>query len=121
MRHVHAALFLGQRNPRGIPAVRELPRGIADRQPGIVDELGTGDSLRLVLVIARLPHAGEVGLRETRPARHDERTRRNGAASDMSLVMIGSRVFVHSFVRNLLQQRPRFRELLVADDVAAPG
>ena len=55
---------LGQRQDRRIPVRRLLPRGVVDRQPGVVAEFRAGRAVRLVFVHARRPIAGDVHLGE---------------------------------------------------------
>ena len=52
--------MLGEREDRGIPAVRVQARRVVDRQPEIVADLRTGDPFGLILVKARRPLTGEV-------------------------------------------------------------
>src|SRR5437870_8816964 len=62
-RHVDSALMLFERQPRRIPTEGPLPRRVVDGESEIVDELGAGNALGEILVIARRPTAGEIGLR----------------------------------------------------------
>src|SRR5215471_16960499 len=62
-RDVHAALLLGQRQPRGIPAFGVSPRSIGERQSGVVAEFRPRNALAEVFLVARRPGAAQVDLR----------------------------------------------------------
>src|SRR5215469_15723017 len=68
-------LVLAQRQDRRVPAVSLQAGGVVDRQPEVVAELGTGNAVLLILVVARGPLAREIDLRERR--RGDEPQRRD--------------------------------------------
>ena len=73
------ALVLGQRQQRRVPAVGAQPRGVVDRQAGVVADLGARHALDLVFVKDRRPHATQIDLRRgrsrgARGADHDDQT-----------------------------------------------
>src|SRR3989442_13986016 len=54
------ALMLGQRQQRRVPAVGMKARGFVDWKAEIIADLRSRDPLRLILVEARSPLAGEI-------------------------------------------------------------
>ena len=83
---VRPALVLAHhRNPIGVVAVGPQPRGVVDRNAGVVAKLGTGNAVGQILVVKGRPVAGEIDLRPRRDGdadRHQSRThggsQRNG-------------------------------------------
>ena len=78
-RRVRLRHALGQGQDRGVPVRRLLPRGVVDRQPGVVAQLGAGSAMRLIFVDARRPLAGDVDLLSERGARDQYRQYRPGS------------------------------------------
>ena len=67
-------LMLAERQNRGVPAVGLQAAGVVERKAGVVAELGTGNAVRLILVIERGPLAGHVPLGKGRTGgQHDQR------------------------------------------------
>src|SRR5262245_12071376 len=66
---MHAALVLGQRDERSVPAVRAQAAGVVHRQAGVVAEFGAEETIGPVLVKDSevVPHTREVHLRVRRP------------------------------------------------------
>ena len=52
---------------------RLLARGVVDWKPGVVAQLGAGSAMRLILVHARSPLAGDIDLLSERGARDQYR------------------------------------------------
>src|SRR6185295_16298915 len=72
-------LMLAEREDRGIPAVGLETSRVVDRQPGIIAELGTRNTVRLILVIERAPFARDVALGQGRA--DSEKNQREGKPS----------------------------------------
>src|SRR4051812_38321077 len=64
VRHqMNAALLLGKRDARWIPAIGPQTGSVVDRNTEIIAELRSGPALELVLMLAGHPLTGEIHLR----------------------------------------------------------